>query len=193
MVVRRHTGRTRETSPLGKPWIVTALCNQLAEGRIPRTRLAEQYGVAGASITAFAKRHAERIEALKADASAAVRDVWVADKAARLEMLRELIERLAPATERSGLAERVEELPVWEKATHPDTGGLSPDEVIDLKRQVMDEILLDVIDEKLTKRLMEALRQVADELGDLPARTAVQSSGVTVNYTIEGIDPESLR
>jgi len=178
-----RTGRTKSGSPLGPAWIQVALCNQLAEGKITRTRLAEMYGVSIPSISSFAKKHAERIEALRQDASRAVAEIWIADKAARLTVLRDVIESLAAAAPRRGLVDRVTDLP-WESE------GVDP---IELRDQVLREITEDLPDEKLIKRLMEALKQAAEELGQLPTRMTVQTTGSTVNYNIEGVDMDALR
>lgn len=48
-------------------------------------------------------------------------------------------------------------------------------------------------DPKLIARAQTALRSVAEELGDLPSRTTVSVDPLTVNYKVEGTDPEAMK
>jgi hypothetical protein len=49
------------------------------------------------------------------------------------------------------------------------------------------------LDPKLLRAKHSALRSVAEEMGSLPARVAVQVNTQQVLYQVEGIDPEALR
>lgn len=51
----------------------------------------------------------------------------------------------------------------------------------------------DTTDPDLLKVKHTALKAVAEEMGQLPARVAVNVESKTVNYTINGIDPGQLR
>jgi hypothetical protein len=50
-----------------------------------------------------------------------------------------------------------------------------------------------LLDARLITKKHEALKAVAEELGDLPVRQQIQQSGSTIVYTIEGIPGDKLR
>lgn len=54
------------------------------------------------------------------------------------------------------------------------------------------EKLQDSEDPKLVARTQTALRSVAEEMGHLPTRAAIQSDNVTVHNTYSGVDPEQV-
>lgn len=58
--------------------------------------------------------------------------------------------------------------------------------------QEQAERLADSDDPKLVARTQTALRSVAEEMGHLPTRAAIQSDNVTVHNTYSGVDPEQV-
>lgn len=126
------------------------LIHELAQGEIPRIKLAEKYGVVHSAITQFAQRHAAQIEQVQSEIEDDLRGLWVAQKSARLEELQGDIEAI-------GQPEGKPE----ERAT-------------------------------LLRVKHSALRNVAEEMGQLPARQITQGSNVSVNVAIVGVDLEQL-
>ena len=66
------------------PWHRRQLCRALAVAEVKRTVLARQSGVSPSAISAFAKRHAAEIDAIKQDLADQFAGQWVADKSARI-------------------------------------------------------------------------------------------------------------
>jgi len=48
------------------------------------------------------------------------------------------------------------------------------------------------IDAKLVRLKFDALKNIAEELGELPPRVAIQNNNTMVNYTLEGVDLDAL-
>jgi hypothetical protein len=70
---------------LSKPWIRVKLIREIALSGKTERQLAEEYDCAPSSINEFKKRHAERINAVREDASNEFAGIWIADKAKRIE------------------------------------------------------------------------------------------------------------
>lgn len=68
------------------PWERRQLCRELATGEQTGAALARKYGVTRQAISAFGKRHAAEIDAIKADLDDEFAGLWVAQKAARLAL-----------------------------------------------------------------------------------------------------------
>ena len=67
-----------------KPWERRQLCRELATGEHTHAVLGKRYGVTRQAITAFAKRYAREIDAIKADLDNEFAGLWIAQKAARI-------------------------------------------------------------------------------------------------------------
>lgn len=66
------------------PWHRRQLCRELAVGEVKRTALARKYGVSPSAITAFAKRNAAEVDAIKAQLDDQFAGLWIARKENRL-------------------------------------------------------------------------------------------------------------
>lgn len=145
---------------LENPWTRRELIVKLAHSAKTQETLAAEYNVTQSSISEFASRHAQEIQAVRADKENEFAGIAIANKANRLATYQSVLERLAGAVEVAA--------------------DLDDDE------QAMDE--------KTAGAVAKILRNVAEELGELPNR--VQLSGdvaVGVSYTVNGVSPETLK
>ena len=78
----KSPGAKRE--PKLRPWDVRQLIRDLAVAEVPRTVLADKFGVVPSYITKFAKQHAREIDDIKADLDDAFAGMWAANKEARI-------------------------------------------------------------------------------------------------------------
>jgi hypothetical protein len=67
-----------------RPWERRALCRELAVGEVTGAALARKYDVTRQAISAFKKRHAAEIDAIKADLDNEFAGLWIAQKSARI-------------------------------------------------------------------------------------------------------------
>ena len=169
------------------------LVRRLALGRETHAALAEEYGVTRQGVSAFATRHRERIEALKADANAALDGLWIADKAERvrayerdvtlndslIDLARDIADR---ASGRAVVAEDAL------SAGDGDEGQAVLDQAAE--DRLAEAALRDV--PKLQGAKHKALRSVAEELGQLPAGTKVEVNDKRVQISIGGVDLADL-
>lgn len=79
---------------LGRGHVKTELIRFLATGEETYTSLAARYGVSQPSISAFAKRHAERIADVAAKLDDEFAGLWIAEKRARIGELQEQVDRV---------------------------------------------------------------------------------------------------
>lgn len=114
------------------------LLRALATGEQTQTALAVEYGVAQPSISLFATRHADEINAIRVKLEDEWAGLWVAQKRARLAVYQENIERIHAALDK-----------FWESYNGTPTSDTLED------------------DGKLTTVQAKLLRQVAEEVGDL--------------------------
>lgn len=164
-MANRGPGRPR-TPLLEHPLTRRLLQTDLAHSGKSQTELGEKYGVDQSSISEFAARHAATIQQIRDDAANEFAGLAIAQKAARLEVYRELVDACMT--------------PV------PKTAGKDGDWVRDEEGNVVYEI-----DAAVAGKL---LRNVAEELGHLPNRVTLGGEvGVTTNYQFNGVDPEKLR
>lgn len=147
-------------------WNRHALVVALAKGEKTQRQLAGEFGVLQQTISDFASRNAEEIQAVRDNSMSEYTGLALADKANRLALYEELIETLRKGT--------------------PKVAGKDATYVRDKDgNQVME------ID---AANINRAVRQIAEELGALPTR--VQLTGeidVKTEYTINGVDPENLK
>lgn len=139
---------------------------QLARGDRTQSSLAGEYGVVQQSISAFADRHSDEIQAIIDNGLNEMTGIALAKKEARLATYQELIERLSPGT--------------------PKVAGKDG-------RQVRDPDTGEPIYEIDAGQINKALRQMAEELGQLPARVVITGDlEVKTNYQINGVEPSDL-
>jgi predicted transcriptional regulator len=161
----RPPGRPR-VPLLEHPLTRRMLQTDLAHSGKSQSELAEKYGVTQPSISEFAARHAATIQQIRDDAANEFAGLAIAQKAARLEVYRELLDACMT--------------PV------PKTAGKDGDWVRDEDGNVVHEI-----DAAVAGKL---LRNVAEELGHLPNRVTLGGEvGVTTSYTVNGVDPGALK
>ena len=142
------------------------LQQDLAHSGKSQTQLAEKYGVTQQSISEFAARHRATIAQIIEDSANEFAGLAIANKQARLEVYRELIDAcLKPV---------------------PKVAGKDASFVRDENGNVVYEI-----DAAVAGKL---LRNVAEELGHLPNRVTLGGEvGVRTDYQINGVNPEALK
>jgi len=133
--------------------------------------LARKYGVERAAIGKFAKRYATEIDEVKAQIEDEMAGLWIAMKKARIAEYQQSLEDINDL-----LALDLD----------PETAP----------RETADENELVIVGAKLPallKAKATVLHQVAEEMGQLPARVQVNVNDQRVNYVIEGVDLAALR
>lgn len=139
------------------------LIEKLAKGDLTQYEIAKEFGVTQGTISNFKKKHLETIERLRAGTIDKMELLWVSDKAKRVAAYQSEVEHL--------------------------------DEQIDALRdeKIIDEYGMPAGDSedlvRLYKRRDAALRSVAEELGQLPARLIIQSQR-GVKLEIEGVSAD---
>lgn len=147
-----------ERGTLERAHVRLALIRALATGEHTHGELAKQHGVTRQAVTEFVKRHAARIDQVRAKLDDEFAGRWIADKNVRLAHLEDQILRVLDLIESP------------EKALSANVGVAEVERVI-----------------------QTALRNAAEELGQLPSRQTIQhEGGVSVRYELVGIDPEDL-
>lgn len=152
------------------PWTRRQLIVDLAHSDLSQTVLAEKYDVSQQAISQFAARHRATIEQVRADASNKYAGIAIADKAARLATYADMLEKALSKTPKvNGKGEIVYGLPDENGERHP---------IMEIDAGVAQKIL----------------RNVAEELGDLPNRVTIGGEvGIKTDYTINGVDPGNLK
>ncbi len=142
------------------------LIRALALSGRSQVELAEEYGVTEQAISAFQQRNRAEIDALKADAANEFAGVLIAQKINRVVALEEILEK-----------------------------ALQPTPKIDNKGfQVVDPETGNFIYEVDGRTALAALKQAAEEMGQLVQRTQVAGDlNTTTTYRIEGVDPADLK
>ena len=143
------------------------LARELALGNLSQSALAEKYGVVPSSITEFKQRRAEEIAAIAAHADDEYAGMWITKKMARLAELEKIYDTAMTPT--------------------PKVAGKDAD-------QVRDPETGQAVYEIDGRAAMQALKQAAEELGQLATRVNIAGGlDVRTNYTVEGVSPEDLR
>ena len=141
----------------------------LAAEEISRSEIARRYDVSPSAVTQFADRHAEEIRAVREAMDDEFAGLAIASKVNRVAMLQEIAEKAL---------EPVPKISANGKVTYV------------INEDGESEMVMEVD----TRAAMAALKQVAEELGQLVART--QMSGdmqTTTRYVIEGVSPDDLK
>jgi|ERR1700745_2019787 len=141
----------------------------LALGNFSQDELAEKYGVSQSAISQFKSRHAVEIAAVAADADDAYAGILIADKQARIAAYQAIHdEALVPVP----------------KVTPSGKPALR----INKETGEIEEIT-----EVDHRAAMQALKSVAEEMGQLPTRLQVSGElSTTTTYRIEGVSNEDL-
>ena len=142
----------------------------LAAEEITRSEIARRYDVTPGAVTQFADRHAEEIAAVREAMDDEFAGIAIASKVNRVALLQEIAEKAlepVPKVSANGKVTMV---------INPDTKE--------------PEIVMEVD----ARAAMAALKQVAEELGQLVQRSQVSGDmNTTTTYRIEGVSPEELR
>jgi predicted transcriptional regulator len=78
------------------------LCRELASKEQTRTALAEKYGVSQPAISQFAKRHAQRIEEIRANLDDEFAGLWIAKKRNRITAYQADVELIDTKAQKDG-------------------------------------------------------------------------------------------
>lgn len=155
------------------------LIRQLAGGRKTQVQLAEQYGVTQSAISHFSKRHADAIEAYKADASAALDELWITDKRERLAVLQQQVE------EAQSKKQAVQLVREYMAEAEGLDGAVKLKLIEDLARAAGTGT-------SWASAAQKALRNAAEELGQLPTATKIDVNDNRVSIEVVGVDMDRL-
>lgn len=146
------------------------LIRHLAAGEDSHRELAKRFDVSQQAISAFAKRHCVRI----ADVAVRIDDqfaaLWAADKVNRIAEYQQQIEDIAALLEPQTADEIARSDAEFDKARHAG---------------------VNVSTAELMRVQAQALRAIADELGQIPARMQVEHSG-SLQVQLNGVDVSAL-
>jgi len=137
------------------------------EGR-GATELARRFGVARQTMYEFRQRHEAEIQAALAQVAAELREQWIVVKAERIE---------AMAANVALIDERLSAVTAAMTAATGEEGAPPPS----------TEDLLALIREHRA-----LLRAVAEELGQIPNKVTMQTTGTVINYVIEGVNLDAI-
>jgi hypothetical protein len=160
---------------LERGWRRTWLIGKLARSEGTRAALAQALGCSEGAIQHFTERHLDEILAERERVTEELSRLWIADKLNRLSeyqqdvedingILEEKLDRAAPAP--------------YDPLDPANDGRATPSATDDLPVWLRAKAAI--------------MRQVAEELGQLPQRVNVQVGGSLVTYKIEGVDMEMI-
>lgn len=136
---------------------------------LTNSQLAKKYEVSAAAITNFIKRNAEEIAAVAADADNQYAGLLIAQKDYRLRLLEQIIEQAGIPVPKVTPAGKI--VHRWNAETNEDEEVME----IDVRAQ------------------MTALKQAAEELGQLPTKVALSGSlDTTTVYKIVNVTDDDL-
>ena len=159
-----------EANPFLKRKLILALAHQ--QGR--KADLAGEFGISPSTLTRFIARHKEEIEAVRAGTEQRMTDLWIADKGARMAAYQRDVDVVEAEIE-SVVADRSSQ-----------DGDVFPGEG--------DARLVDTSDQlgRLMRAKHRALRQAAEELGQIPSKVQINVGGERVKHVLEGVDIEAV-
>lgn len=155
-----------EPGVLETGWRKFQLIRLLAEGEITRAKMAKQYGVSSRAITDFARRHAVDIAEAKRFIQDELAALWVSKKANRVAEYQQMIDDLGYELDRALRCD---------------------DDSLEERVGLRDRDLRDVIKTRAT-----LLRDVAEQLGQLPQRSNDTNDSVSLIHQLVGIPDEDL-
>lgn len=158
-----------EHGALERPHVRLALIRALAAGQaVPE--LAARHGASRQSVHEFKKRHAAAIADVAGRLDDEFAGLWVASKAARLATYQGQIEHIASLLD-------------------PDT--LDEALAADAETERQRSAGVNVSTAELMRTQAQALKAIADELGQIPARMQIEHSGALA-IQVNGIDVSEL-
>ena len=147
-----------------------AIIRALAAGAT-QGEMARKYEVSAQAMSLFVRRHADAIDAQRSKLDDEFAALWVASKANRLAEYQAQIDYVAAVLEDD---EDDPDQPAEDGARAPRKAGVN------------------VSTAELLRTAQTALKAVADELGQIPARMQVEHSG-RVEVVLNGVDTAALR
>lgn len=139
----------------------------LAEGVIQQ-KVADHFGVTQSTVSEFSIKHNVRILEVRGDLENEFAGLWIAEKVKRIAAYQADIEAIDRTTE-------------W-KLERLASLGLD-----------VEEIATAGVDPALVRTKQRGLRNVAEEMGHLPARVQIAVNNQSVAYELHGINTEDLR
>lgn len=145
------------------------LIREIALGDETQSQLARRYGVTAQSMSDFKKRNADEIAAVAADADNEYAGMLIASKAYRLALLEQIVEQAGIPVPKVTPAGKI--VHRWNAETGEDEEVME----IDVRAQ------------------MQAVKQAAEELGQLPSRVTLSGQiDTTTVYKIVNVSDEDL-
>lgn len=151
--------------PLTRGHIKHKLIHELARDEKTQRVLAREYGVAQSAISQFKTRYATEIAEVRADLENEFAGLWIAQKMRRLAEYQADAEEIGDARVQAIVGQDAEGEP----------------------------IAVEKVDTALVRAKHAALRAVAEEMGQIPAKVNITVEPVTVRYEVVGVDPEDLK
>lgn len=158
--------RRRKANSLETGWVKRRLIIDLAKDERTQYELADRYGCSQPAISAFKKRHQLEIASVLDDLSNEYAGLWIAEKSARI-------------AEYQADVDQVNELLQLDMFDD------------DIPAEVKEAAVTHL--PALQRQKARALRNVAEEMGHLPARTIINVNDRRASYSVEGVDLEQLR
>lgn len=141
------------------------MIRDIALSGMTQKEIGEKYGVGQSSVSEFATRNREAINAVRADADNEYAGILIAQKRERLALLEEIADE-----------------------------AMKPTPKIDNKGNHVQDRDGEYVYEIDGRAAMQAVKQAAEEMGQLPTRLQISGGlDVKTNYTIDGVDPNELR
>lgn len=183
---------------LDRPWNRVRVIADLAEGTMTQAEIGRKYGVTQSSVSEFADRHHAEVESKRAHLADEFHGMWIADKRARVAVLQQQVEGaellMAMALElvREAARRGVKVGELLESA-EDEGAALSGAELAKLETE-QDKVANTALGNylKLGKGQREAMRNVAEELAQLPNRPTVQIQTERIEHVYVGIDMDDV-
>ena len=195
-IVRRPVGGG--PGPLERPWNRVRVIADLAEGAMTQAEIGAKYGVTQGAVSQFLDRNRDEIESKRRHLNDQFHGLWIADKVARVGVLQQQAEgaevlmamalELVKEAARRGV--RVGELL---EGAEGDGDGAAGSDLVKLETEqdkVANTALTNYL--KLQKSQREAMRNVAEELAQLPNRPTVQIQTERIEHVYVGIDMDDV-
>lgn len=160
------------------------LIHDIARGEVKAMTLCREHGLSMKEFNAFKRKYQRDIATVKADLEAEFAGLWISRKRDRLAETQDVAER---AQEQLTAYTRIVDL-LDEAIADPANAS---DEILAVAKSLMgsrDNLRSPASD--LMKVMLKALRQAAEEMGDLKTDTNLTIS--TLRSEIVGIDPSDL-
>lgn len=146
----------------------------LATGNESIPELAKMFDATVGGIRAFAVRHAQKIAEIRENLEDQFAGLWIASKENRLAVYEKTIEESNDEIQRILMGGR--------RAGEPADDDAAEEPVVDTSDALA----------RLHRTVHRAVRQSAEELGQLPSRVAVTFEGQPVRHEIVGVDVDKI-